>query len=195
MSLKHGLKVVATELAFLAQPRQAILAVVLRLVPAGYAGRIRAAMYRSLGWKIGDKSLILGAINFTNPQLSRRNLIVGEHCFLNSDIAIDTSAMVTIGNGVGIGHHVVIITADHEIGPSSSRVGKLDPKPVTIGDGAWIAARVTILPGVTIGPGAIVATGALVKYDVPANCVVGVPPARVARELPSGAEDRTEVAT
>jgi maltose O-acetyltransferase len=185
MSVKHGIKVVATELAFLAQPRFALLSLALKFLPTGYAGRIRASVYRCFGWKIGRKSLILGPLSFLSPQLSRRNLTVGERCIFNANVSIDTTAPVTIGDGVGIGHHVVIITADHEIGPPSSRAGALDPKPVSIGDGVWIAARVTILPGVTIGPGAVVVTGALVRRDVPAHCVVAGVPARVARELAS----------
>ena len=50
-----------------------------------------------------------------------------------------------------IAHHVVIITADHAIGPSTRRAGPLHPAPVTIGDGAWLGARVTVFPGAVIG--------------------------------------------
>jgi len=195
MSVKHGLKVLATELAFLAQPRLALLSLALAFLPAGYAGRIRASLYRCLGWKIGAKSLILGPLNFLSPQLSRRNLTIGERCIINANVSIDTTGPVTIGNDAGIGHHVVIITADHEIGPPSSRAGALDPKPVSIGDGVWLAARVTILPGVTIGPGSVVVTGALVRRDVAPHCVVAGVPARVARELSGDVEDEIGVRT
>jgi len=56
---------------------------------------------------------------------------------------------------------------------------------VSVEDGAWIAARVTVLPGVTIGRGSVVAAGAVVTRDVPPNCLVAGVPARVLRELPT----------
>jgi maltose O-acetyltransferase len=58
-------------------------------------------------------------------------------------------------------------------------------RPVSIEDGAWIAARVTILPGVTIGRGTVVAAGAVVTRDVPPNTLAAGVPARVKRELPT----------
>jgi maltose O-acetyltransferase len=56
-------------------------------------------------------------------------------------------------------------------------------RPVTIGNGAWLGARCTILPGVNVGEGAIVAAGAVVTHDVPANTMVAGVPARAIRDL------------
>jgi acetyltransferase-like isoleucine patch superfamily enzyme len=56
-------------------------------------------------------------------------------------------------------------------------------KPVKIGNGVWIGANVTILPGVTVGENAVIAAGAVVTKDVPANSIVGGNPARVIRML------------
>jgi acetyltransferase-like isoleucine patch superfamily enzyme len=47
---------------------------------------------------------------------------------------------------------------------------------VRIGAGAWLGAKVIVLPGVTIGDGAVVAAGAVVTRDVdPMTIVAGVP--------------------
>jgi len=194
-SIRRKLQVIGTELAWLVQPRLALLSVVLKLFPTGFAGRLRAKAYRSLGWRIGEKTLVMGPVTFSSPELSRRHLTVGKHCFVNAYVHIDTSAMVTIGDGVSIGHHAMIITADHEVGPPSSRAGALTPRQIVVGDGAWIAAGATILPGVTVGEGAVVAAGAVVKHDVPAHCLVAGVPARVVRELPSNVEDQIGVRT
>ena len=90
---------------------------------------------------------------------------------------------VTIGSGVSVGHHVLLITTDHAIGPPEFRAGLAQPQPITIGDGAWIAAGATILPGVRVGAGAVVAAGALVTRDVAANTLVGGVPAKELRAL------------
>src|ERR671910_224303 len=50
---------------------------------------------------------------------------------------------------------------------------------VTVEDGAIIAARAVIKPGVTIGRNAVVGMGAVVTKDVPSETVVIGNPARV----------------
>jgi len=54
-----------------------------------------------------------------------------------------------------------------------------------VGDGAWIATRAVVLPGVTIGEGAVVAAGAVVTRSVAPHTMVGGVPARVLRDLPN----------
>ena len=50
-----------------------------------------------------------------------------------------------------------------------------------IGDGAWIAARAIVLPGVIVGRGAVVGAGAVVSHDVPEMAVVAGNPAKVVK--------------
>jgi maltose O-acetyltransferase len=61
---------------------------------------------------------------------------------------------------------------------------------VIIGDHAWIASRVTILPGVRIGDGAVVASNSVVTKDVPSMAIVGGVPARVIGQRRSRLEYR-----
>jgi maltose O-acetyltransferase len=108
---------------------------------------------------------------------------VGEDTFISGPLHVDLGAAVRIGSRVQFGHHVVLLTMDHEMGPPSARCGRLVAAPITIGDGVWIASRVTVLPGVTIGDGAVVAAGAVVTRDVAPDTLVGGVPAKLVRDL------------
>lgn len=98
-----------------------------------------------------------------------------------------TEAPLTIGKKVVFGPRPTIITGDHRI----DVIGKhlIDVKenekivendlPVTIGDGCWIGANVTILKGVSIGRGSVVAAGAVVTKSCPPYSIIGGVPAKV----------------
>lgn len=68
-----------------------------------------------------------------------------------------------------------VLTGTHDI---QSPQFDLVTKPVTIGEGVWIATGATILPGVTIGNGAVVAAGSVVAHNVEPWAVVGGNPAK-----------------
>jgi len=154
-----------------------------RLLPTGAGGRLRAALYRRLGLRIGRGTIIYGPLTFGPARRFHRHVSIGARCFLNSPVYIDASAPVTLGDGVSLGHHVLIITTGHAIGPPEFRAGVLRTAPVTVEDGAWVAAGVTLLPGVTVGRGAVVAAGAVVTKDVPPHTLAGGVPARVIRTI------------
>lgn len=151
-----------------------------RCLPHGVFGRLRALIYRAVGFRgIGEKVVFDGPIELRGEGRLYQRLYIGAWSYLNSPCFLDLNAPVYIGQRVTIGHHTVIVTSNHEIGSPLRRAGALVPKSITIGDGAWIAARVTILPGVTVGPGAIIGAGSVVTKDVPANCKVAGVPAKI----------------
>jgi acetyltransferase-like isoleucine patch superfamily enzyme len=51
--------------------------------------------------------------------------------------------------------------------------------PVTIGENAWLATRVTILDGVEIGDNAVISAGAVVTSNISAKAVAQGDPAKV----------------
>jgi maltose O-acetyltransferase len=160
-----------------------LLRFVLALLPGGAFPRLRTALLRAWGLWIGKHSFFMGTPTLAADIDPRKNLTVGSGCFINWPVHIDANALVTIGDRVSIGHHVVIVTSAHEIGSPEFRAGDRKPAPVTICSGAWIGAGAMILPGVTIGEGAVVAAGAVVAKDVPANTLVGGVPAKLIRDL------------
>jgi acetyltransferase-like isoleucine patch superfamily enzyme len=102
---------------------------------------------------------------------------IGEYSFISGN------GGVTIGDNVIIGHHVSILTSEHNYADTDVPIQAqgLRLAPVTIGDDVWIGSGARILAGVTIGRGAIVAAGAVVTGDVPEHAIVAGVPARVVR--------------
>lgn len=151
--------------------------------PVGAGARLRTRLYRLAGLRIGAGTLIAGPVQFGMSGDPRRNFTIGGRCFLNSPLFVDAAGPVTLGDRVSLGHHVVIVTTSHALGSAQFRAGAVEAAPVHIEDGAWIAASVTLLPGVTIGHGAVVAAGAVVTKDVAPNTLVGGVPAKLIRVL------------
>ena len=108
-----------------------------------------------------------------------KNIHVGKRVFLNMGCKFQDQGGIYIGDGVLIGHNVVLATLNHAESPEDR--GTMIPAPIHIGKDVWIGSNATILPGVTIGDGAIVAAGAVVTRDVPERTIVGGVPAEVLR--------------
>jgi len=105
---------------------------------------------------------------------------IGDRVWLNFGCVVAARASVKIGTGVMIGQHCII--SDVEV-PERVLVADAtdDARPITIGDNAWLAGRVTVMPGVTIGENAVITAGSIVATDIPAHVVAGGNPARVIR--------------
>lgn len=115
-----------------------------------------------------------------------KNIHVGKNVFINSGCRFQDQGGITIGDGVLIGHNVVLATLNHDINPRKRST--LHPAPIVIGDYVWIGANATVVPGVTIGDGAIVAAGAVVTKDVPPNVIVGGVPAKIIKKIENSQE-------
>lgn len=110
-----------------------------------------------------------------------KNITVGKNVFINSGCHFQDQGGITIGNGVLIGHNVVLATLNHDFSPKKRST--LLPAPVVIGENVWIGSNATVVPGVTIGNGSIIAAGAVVTKNVPENVVVGGVPAKIIKAL------------
>jgi acetyltransferase-like isoleucine patch superfamily enzyme len=110
-----------------------------------------------------------------------KNISVGKNVFINSGCRFQDQGGIRIGDGVLIGHNVVLATLNHDIDPKKRST--MHPGIIVIGDNVWIGANVTVVPGVTIGDGAVIAAGAVVTKDVPVNVIVGGVPAKVIKKI------------
>ena len=108
---------------------------------------------------------------------------VGEATFINTGCFFNTSGSIAIGDRCDIGMHVTFVTGTHLPGGPGRRAGTFIASPIVIGDGTWIGARATILPGVNIGAGVVIGAGAVVAHDCQDNCLYGGVPARKLKEF------------
>ncbi|MER7796454.1 acyltransferase [Microbacterium sp. NPDC096154] len=142
---------------------------------------LRSRAWSALGHDVHPTALI-------NPDCflgARRGLRVGPNTFINYGCFFDLSAPTHVGARCDIGYEVMFITSTHRLGDGLRRAGAGESVGITIGDGVWIGARVTVLPGVKVGRGCVIAAGAVVTTDCePDGLYAGVPARRV-RDLPA----------
>jgi maltose O-acetyltransferase len=117
------------------------------------------------------------------------NIHLGARFWANFDCVMLDGAPITIGDDVLLGPKVGLYTSNHSLDLTERVTGACLARPITIGDGVWIGANVTVLPGVTIGAGAVIGAGSVVTRDVPAGTVAAGNPARVLRAITEA--DRT----
>jgi len=151
--------------------------------PAQTFSRTRTALLRAAGVSIGPSSLIQGPLRVTGTGNPCLDLSIGTFTLISGALHVDIGAPIHIGNRVRIGHDVSLLTVDHDVGPEEMRSGRRKFGAIEIGDGAWLASRVVVLPGVRIGAGAVVAAASVVTRDVPDNTLVAGVPARFVRSL------------
>ncbi len=112
-----------------------------------------------------------------------RGLRLGRDVGINAGCWINARGGVSIGDNTILGPYCVIHSANHRIEQLNIPVQYqgYEHKAVDIGSNVWIAARVTVLPGVSIGDNVVIGAGSVITKDVPINAVVAGNPARVIR--------------
>jgi acetyltransferase-like isoleucine patch superfamily enzyme len=159
--------------------------------------------YRPLFKSMGERSVVVKPLKFTNPQhisIGNKVSIYHNTWLLTLQISEKEPELV-FGDGTTIGHfnHITcvnkvtfgkhVLTAD-KVYVSDHLHGYEDvstpicfqpvlPKgEVSIGDGTWIGENVSII-GVKIGKNCVIGANSVVTKDVPDFCVAAGVPARV----------------
>lgn len=130
--------------------------------------------------KWGVYGLVMGIVHLTMlPRMSPFASLwirwmggrVGKRLWCVNPVGFSDLAMLSIGDDVAIGSGAVIIC--HDV-----KRGRLELRPVTIGDGVTVGTHAVVLAGVTIGAGATVAPNSLVSSGTtipPGEVWAGVP--------------------
>ncbi|MDO5697717.1 MAG: acyltransferase [Dermatophilus congolensis] len=137
-----------------------------------WPGRIRRIMLNAAGMDIRTNG-ISAHCHFTNADVQ-----VGAFSYINEGFYGDARGGILLGERVGLGPRVMIITSTHKRGPARQRTGAHVAKRVTIGDGSAVAAGAQIHAGVTLGRGTIVAAGSVVFRSIRAGRLASGVPAK-----------------
>ncbi|HEY2004972.1 MAG TPA: sugar O-acetyltransferase [Solirubrobacteraceae bacterium] len=140
--------------------------------------RRRAILGELLG-RIGEQAEVMAPFQCDyGYQIS-----VGARTFINYGAIVLDAAEVRIGDDVQIGPGVQLLTALHPLESEPRRRGVETAAPVGIGDRAWLAAGVIVLPGVNIGADTVIGAGSVVTDDMPSGHLCFGNPCRVIREI------------
>lgn len=139
----------------------------------------------NLRMRFGNNVSINGMNTFSATTVHDNPVMeVGDGSVLSHLLTISAGERVTIGKNCLVGERTFITDNNGHPIPPNRRREKVRPeeiKPVTIGDGVWIAHNVFIGPGVTIGNNSIIGFNSVVVKDIPENCIAAGVPAKVIR--------------
>ncbi|MDR3562584.1 MAG: DapH/DapD/GlmU-related protein [Negativicutes bacterium] len=138
---------------------------------------LRRMIYRVYGMELGKVWMFPGC-SFVSSDLK-----IGDGTWINKDCVFINSSLISIGTNCNIAFGVSFVCNSHHIGPSERRAGAGLNLPITVGNGCWIGANVTILPGIEIGDGVIIGAGSVVTKNCAANGVYAGNPAKLIRQL------------
>ncbi|MFJ3697187.1 WcaF family extracellular polysaccharide biosynthesis acetyltransferase [Streptomyces sp. NPDC090052] len=122
--------------------------------------RLRVALLRAFGATVGEGVLIRHRVRVLWPW----KLTVGDHTWIGEGAWLLNLEPVTLGAHVCVSQEALLCTGSHDHRAADFRYRNA---PIVVKDGAWVAARATVLAGVTIGAQAVVAAGTVVHRDLP----------------------------
>jgi len=138
--------------------------------------RIKVAVLRLFGARVGVGVVIRGRVNITFPW----KLEIGDHVWIGDETLILSLAEVKIGSSVCLSQRAFLCTGSHD---HTKAAFNLTTKPIVIEDGCWVGAQAFIGPGVTLKQNTVCAAGAVVVKDAGPDELIGGNPAKLIRKL------------
>lgn len=130
-----------------------------RLIP-GKRSRLRIAILRAMGARIGENCLIQQRVDILIPW----NLVMDDCVVLAHDVCVLNFTTVTIHSMTVISQNAHLCTGSHDY---THPYFPLVFKPIVIGAESWIASGAFIAPGVEIGRGCVVGANSVVTRNMP----------------------------
>ena len=131
----------------------------------------RRFLLRLFGAKIGSNVIIRPSVKVTYPW----KLTVGNYSWIGDEVVLYTLGEIVIGENSVISQRSYLCTGSHNY---TKRTFDIYAKKITIGNEVWISADVFIAPGVSIGDGAVIGARSTVLEDMPGGMVCYGSPAR-----------------
>ena len=129
----------------------------------------RRLLLRLFGARIGTGVVIKPGVRVKFPW----RLEIGEHSWIGEGVWIDNLAEVKIGAHCCLSQEAYLCTGSHDW---SRTTFDLVTAPILIEEGAWIAARAVVAPGVVVGEGAVLGLASLASKSLEARGIYrGVP--------------------
>ena len=126
-----------------------------------------------------DIKVAPGAIIRIPKEQVGRNVFIGLYSYLNGK--------VTIGDNVLIGPHCSVAAGNHKFDPKtgwfSARTEPDGDDSIVIGDGCWLASKVTITGGVKLGRANLICAGAVVTKSTKDYAIMAGVPAKQVGEI------------
>lgn len=152
----------------------------------GKAGRIEQSVVITCRSFISGLLLYLGTqttIGYGGTKSSTATLTMGDRVALGPHCIINCDHPIQLDDDVGCGSFVSFWTHGYHFGHRIVDGHDVSYEPVRIGEKAWLAYHVTVLPGTSVGARSIIAAGAVVINDIPADVLAAGVPAKVRRKI------------
>ncbi|MEB3273177.1 MAG: WcaF family extracellular polysaccharide biosynthesis acetyltransferase [Prochlorothrix sp.] len=135
------------------------------------AHNIRCALLRLFGAKIGQRVHIRPTARFTYPW----NVTLSDDVWVGDDAVFYSIAPIWVGCHAVVSQETYLCTASHDVrDPGFGLV----TGSIAVGNGAWVATRCFVGPGVRIGANAVIGVNSTVLQDMPPNQVCFGTPCR-----------------
>jgi len=128
--------------------------------------RLRPVILRAFGATVGERVLIRRGVRVHWPW----KLVVGDDVWIGEGAWLLNLEPIRLGSDVCVSQEALLCTGSHD---RRSPTFEFDNAPITVEDGAWVAARAVVLRGVTVGRGATVGAGAVASHDLAPEALLG----------------------
>jgi putative colanic acid biosynthesis acetyltransferase WcaF len=135
----------------------------------------RNFLLRLFGADIGEKARLRPSVRITYPW----NLTIGDHSWIGDHVTLYTLGEIAIGSNTVISQKCYLATGSHDY---QRQTFDIYTKRISIGDGVWLASDVFVFPGITIGDGAVVGARSTVIDDLPEGVICFGNPAKPVKQ-------------